>query len=164
MIPVLRVFAIAVYAQIVGRQACVALLAVAGAHLPRLVAQIHLVEHVHERRKLAANRVTRIHAVADGNEADTLLPEVDLRVEARFHIIASHAAEVLGDDDANLARVNVRNEMFPAGALEVAAAVAVVRVVAVVGEAVLVGIAFKLPLLESDLSRVFFHVTSKIQT
>ena len=136
VIPVLRVFAVAIDAQIVGWQARVALLVVACPHLPRLVAQIHLVKHVHKRRKLAADRVDCIHAVADGNKADVLLTEIDFGVKTCLDVIATHAAEILGDDDANLARVNVHDELFPSGTVKVAAAVAVVRVVPAVGEAI----------------------------
>ena len=71
-------------------------------------------------------------------------------IEARFHIIAPHATEILGDDDANLASIDVRYELLPAGTLEVAAAEAVVCVVTAIGEAVLASIAFKLPLLIGD--------------
>ena len=96
----------------------------------------HLVEHVHERRKLAADRIARIHAVANGDKADALLTEIDFGVKTRLDVIATHAAEILGDDDANLARVNVHDELFPSGTVEAAAAVAIVRVVPTVRETI----------------------------
>ena len=134
----------------------IALLAVAGTHLSRLVAQIHFVQHIHKWRKLAADGIGSIHAIADGDKADALLPEIDFRVEACLHIIASYAAEVFGDDGTDFACVDVRNELFPAGALEVAATEAVVCVVTAIGEAMLVSIAFKLSFLRRDLSRCVF--------
>ena len=76
-----------------------------------------------------------------------MLAEEHLRIKACFQIIASNPAHVLGKNHADLACFHVGNQALPAGAVEVASAPAVIRVVPAVGKAVLGSIAFKIALL-----------------
>ncbi len=150
MIFVFRVFAVAVYAQVVGRQSAIALLTVASTHFLGLITQVHFVQHIHERCKLAANWVDRVNTVADGDEANALLSKVNFRVKTCFHIVTPDATQVFRDDDADKSRVNVRNQLLPSGAFKVAAAVTVVCVMAAVRKTVLVSIVGQVRFLVRD--------------
>ena len=101
MILVCRVFPVAVHAQRICRLSAVAPLPEECAHLLRLFPQVHLVQHVHEWRELAADGIHRVHAIADGDEPYTLAPEVHLGVETGLDVIAPDAAQVFCDDGSN---------------------------------------------------------------
>ncbi|MCQ2408902.1 MAG: hypothetical protein MJ065_10310, partial [Oscillospiraceae bacterium] len=81
MVLVIRIFPITVHTKVIGRQTGFAFLAITGTHLFRLIAHIHVVQNIHEWRKLAADRIDGVHAVTDSNEADALAPEIHFRVK-----------------------------------------------------------------------------------
>ena len=49
--------------------------------LSRLVMQVHLIEHVEDRRKLVAVASHIVHTAVNSNEANTLFRKIDFRVE-----------------------------------------------------------------------------------
>ena len=100
--------------------------------------------------KLVAVLVVAVHAVGDGNKVDAVLPEEYLRVKSGLQIVTPRPAHILDDHMGNLARLNIRDELLPCRALEIAAAPAVVRIVSAVGVASLLGIAFEVFFLIHD--------------
>ena len=100
--------------------------------------------------KLVAVLVVAVHAVGDGNKVDAVLPEEYLRVKSGLQIVTPRPAHILDDHMGNLARFNVCDKLFPCRTLKIAAAPAVVRIVAAVGVASLLGIAFEVFFLIHD--------------
>lgn len=96
-----------------------------------------------------------IHAVGDGDKSDIVLTEHHFRIKSCFKIVAPDSAHILRQNHANLSGFHVGNQAFPAGAVEIAAAPSVVRVVLAVGESMLIGVILQIELLRWDLSRIF---------
>ena len=150
VILVLRVFLIAIDGAVGGGLAGLALDADGGFLLAAQVAQIPFVHDVEEGGKLIAVLVIAVHAVGNRNKVDAVLPEEYLRVKACLQIVTPCPAHILDDHMGNLARLNVCDELLPCWALEIAAAPAVVGVMAAVGVASLLGVAFEVFFLIHD--------------
>lgn len=116
-------------------------------YLSRMGDVLHDVE---EGGKFIAVLVIAVHAVGDGNKVNAVLPEEYLRVKAGLQIVTPRPAHILDDHMGNLTRLNVCNELLPCRTLEIAAAPAVVGIVAAVGVASLLGIAFEVFFLIHD--------------
>ena len=86
----------------------------------------------------------------DSDKMNGFLLEINLRVEARLQVVASDAAHVLDQHRVDFISFNIGKHPLPAGALEVAAAESVVRIVLAVGEAMLVSIILQIELLVHD--------------
>ena len=91
-----------------------------------------------------------IHAVGDGDKSDIVLTEHHFRIKSCFKIVAPDSAHILRQNHANLSGFHVGNQAFPAGAVEIAAAPSVVRIVLAVGESMLVSIILQIELLVHD--------------
>ena len=150
MVFVFRVFPVAVNGTVGSRLAGFTLDADGGFLLAAQVAQIPLVHDVEEGGKLIAVLVVAVHAVGDGHKVNAALPEEHLRVKSGLQIVTPCPAHILDDHMGNLARLNIRDELFPRWTLKVAAAPAVVGIVPPVGVASLLGIAFEVFFLIHD--------------
>ena len=91
-----------------------------------------------------------VHAVGNGDKSDIVLTEHDFRIKSCFKIVAPDSAHILRQNHANLSGFHVGNQAFPAGAVEIAAAPSVVRVVLAVGESMLIGVILQIELLVHD--------------
>ena len=147
---VLRVFLIAVDGAVGGGLAGFPLDTNGGFLLAAQVAQIPLVHDVEEGRKLVAVLVVAVHAVGDGHKVDAVLPEEYLRVKAGLQIITTRPTHVLDNDMGYLTCLNVRHQLFPCRTLKIAAAPAIIGIVAAVGVASLLGVAFEVSFLIHD--------------
>ena len=116
-------------------------------YLSRMGDVLHNVE---EGGKFIAVLVIAVHAVGNGNKVDTVLPEEHLRVKPGLQIITTGPAHVLDNDMGHLPSLNVRHQLLPCGTVKVAAAPAVIGIVAAVGVASLLGIAFEIFFLIHD--------------
>ncbi len=105
---------------------------------------------VEEGGKFIAVLVITVHAVGDGNKVDAVLPEEYLRVKSGLQIVAPCPAHILDNHMGNLTRLNVCDELLPCRALEIAAAPSVIGIVAAVGVAPLLGVAFEVFFLIHD--------------
>ncbi len=105
---------------------------------------------VEEGGKFIAVLVITVHAVGDGNKVDAVLPEEYLRVKSGLQIVTPRPAHILDNHMGNLARFNVRHQLFPCRTLEIAAAPSIIGIVAAVGVASLLGIAFEVFFLIHD--------------
>lgn len=52
--------------------------------------------------KVVFRLIGAVHAIVDGNEANAVLREGDLRIEAHTEIVTTHATEVFYKDNAHL--------------------------------------------------------------
>ena len=114
------------------------------------VAQIPLVHDIEEGRKFVAVLVVAVHAVGDSHKVDAMLSEEHLRVKACLQVITTGPTHVLDDHMSNLSGLDVRHQLLPCRTLEIAAAPAVIGIVAAVGVASLLGIAFEVFFLIHD--------------
>ena len=147
---VLRVFLIAVDGTVGGWLAGFPLDPNGGFLLAAQVTKIPFVHDVEEGRKLVAVLVITVHAVGNGNKVDAMLPEEYLRVKAGLQIVTPRPAHILDNDMGHLACFNVRHQLFPCRTLEIAAAPSIIGIVAAVGVASLLGIAFEVFFLIHD--------------
>ena len=109
-----------------------------------------VLHYVEERGEVVILRLVAVHAVGDGNKVDAVLPEEYLRVESRLQIITTRPAHVLDNDMGYLSGLNVRHQPFPCGTVKITAAPAVIGVMAAVGVASLLGVAFEVFFLIHD--------------
>jgi len=114
------------------------------------VAQVPLVHDIEEGRKFIAVLIVAVHAVGNGNKVDTVLPEENLRVKAGLQVITTRPTHVLDNDMGHLSGLNVRHQPLPCGTVKIAAAPAIIGIVAAVGVASLLGIAFEVFFLIHD--------------
>ena len=147
---VLRVFLIAVDGTVGGWLAGFPLDPNGGFLLAAQVTKIPFVHDVEEGRKLVAVLVITVHAVGNGNKVDAMLPEEYLCVKAGLQIVTPRPAHILDNDMGHLACFNVRHQLFPCRTLEIAAAPSILGIVAAVGVASLLGIAFEVFFLIHD--------------
>ena len=105
---------------------------------------------VEEGGKFIAVLVIAVHAVGDGNKVNAVLPEEYLRVKSGLQIVAPRPAHILDDHMGDFARLNICNELLPCRPLKVAAAPSVIGIVAAVGVASLLGVAFEVFFLIHD--------------
>ena len=150
MVFVFRVFLVAIDSTVGSGLAGFALDADGGFLLAAQVAQIPLVHDIEEGGKLIAVLVVAVHAVGNGDKVDAVLPEEYLRVKAGLQIVAPRPAHIFDDHMGNLACFNVRHQLFPCRTLEIAAAPSIISIVAAVGVASLLGIAFEVFFLIHD--------------
>ena len=106
--------------------------------------------------KVVFRLIGAVHAVIDGNEANAVLREGDLRIEAHTEVISTHPAEVFYKDNAHLTGFNVGNQPFPIWTLKIRAAPSVVRIDRYIRKIPFTGIAREHILLRRDLSRYVF--------
>ena len=120
-----------------------------------LIFEIPFVHDVQERHKFARFGVLVVHAVGNGDKSDIVLAEHHFRIKSCFKVVAPQSAHVLDEHRADFSGFHVDNQAFPAGAVEIAAAPSVIRIVFAVGEAMLVSVILQIKLLRRDLSRWF---------
>ena len=105
---------------------------------------------IEKRREIILGLIGAVHAVIDGNEANAVLREGDLRIEAHTELITTHATEVFYKDNAHLTGFNVGNQAFPAWALKIRTAPTVVRINRYIRKISFTGIAREHILLMDD--------------
>ena len=116
-------------------------------YLSRMGDVLHDIE---KRREIILGLIGAVHAVIDGNEANAVLREGDLRIEAHTELITTHATEVFYKDNAHLTGFNVGNQAFPAWALKIRTAPTVVRINRYIRKISFTGIAREHILLMDD--------------
>ena len=116
-------------------------------YLSRMGDVLHDIE---ERREIILGLIGAVHAVVDGNKANAVLWEGDLRIEAHTEVITTHSAEIFYKDNANLTGFNVGNQAFPVRALKICAAPTVVRIYRYIRKIPFMGIAREHILLMDD--------------
>ena len=141
---------------IAGVFALVALRPIYGADLLGGITSVKIVHDVQKGSEIILGLIGAVHAVVDGNEANAVLWEGDLRVEAHTEVITTHAAEVFYKDNAHLTGFNVGNQPFPIWTLKIRAAPSVVRIDRYIRKIPFTGIAREHILLRRDLSRYVF--------
>ena len=141
---------------IAGVFALVALCPIDGADLLACITSVKIVHDIEKRREIILGLVGAVHAVVDGNEANAVLREGDLRIEAHTEVITTHPTEVFYKDNAHLTGFNVGNQAFPVGTLKIRAAPTVVRIDRYIRKIPFTGIAREHILLRRDLSRYVF--------
>lgn len=141
---------------IAGVFALVALCPIDGADLLACITSVKIVHDIEKGCKVVFRLIGAVHAVIDGNEANAVLREGDLRIEAHTEVITTHSAEVFYKDNANLTGFNVGNQPFPIWTLKIRAAPSVVRIDRYIRKISFTGIAREHILLRRDLSRYVF--------
>ena len=116
-------------------------------YLSRMGDVLHDIE---KGRKVVFRLVGAVYAVVDGNEANAVLREGDLRIEAHTEVITTHATEVFYKDNAHLTGFNVGNQAFPVGTLKIRTAPTVVRIDRYIRKIPFTGIAREHILLMND--------------
>ena len=103
------------------------------------------VEYIHDRRHVHSRVFgnSRIHIVADGNEADIVGWEQIIRVLPHLNIVSAEAAEILDDDHIDSAVLGILQQSLYTGAVEVGSAPAVVDLLVNNLKSILMGILFK---------------------
>ena len=150
MVFVIRVFLIAIDGAVGGGLAGFPLDPNGGFLLAAQVTKIPFVHDVEEGRKFVAVLVITVHAVGNGNKVDAVLPEEYLRVKTCLQVITTSPAHILDNDMGHLSGLDVRHQPFPCGTVKISAAPSVIGIVAAVGVASLLGIAFEVFLLIHD--------------
>ena len=105
---------------------------------------------IEKGRKVVFRLIGAVHAVIDGNEANAVLREGDLRIEAHTEIVTTHATEVFYKDNAHLTGFNIGNQAFPVWALKIRTAPTVVRIDRYIRKIPFTGIAREHILLMND--------------
>ena len=140
---VLRVLPVAVDRVIGGGLASVSSGLICRTLFPAAIPQKPFIYDIKERHKFSRTAVRAVHAVADSDKPDTLLPKEDLGIKSSLEIVASDPAHVLGDDTADLPSLNVGNQPLPGRALEITPRPSIVRVVDTICKAALGRIALQ---------------------
>ena len=147
---VLRVFQIPVDGVIAGVFALIALCPIDGADLLACITSVKIVHDIEKGCKVVFRLIGAVHAVIDGNEANAVLREGDLRIEAHTEIVTTHATEVFYKDNAHLTSFNVGNQAFPVWTLKIRTAPTVVRINRYIRKIPFTGIAREHILLMND--------------
>ena len=100
--------------------------------------------------KVVFRLIGAVHAVVDGNKANAVLREGDLRIEAHTEVITTYPAEVFYKDNAHLTGFNVGNQPFPVWTLKIRTAPTVVRIDRYIRKIPFTGIAREHILLMND--------------
>ena len=150
MILVLRVFLVAIDGAVGGGLAGFPFDPNGGFLLAAQVTKIPFVHDVEEGRKFVAVLIVAVHAVGNRHKVDAVLPEEYLRVKAGLQVITTGPAHILDNDMGNLSGLDVRHQPFPCGTVKITAAPSVIGIVAAVGVASLLGIAFEVFFLIHD--------------
>ena len=135
---------------IAGVFALVALCPIDGADLLACITSVKIVHDIEKRREIILGLVGAVYAVVDGNEANAVLREGDLRIEAHTEIVTTHATEVFYKDNAHLTSFNVGNQAFPVWTLKIRTAPTVVRIDRYIRKIPFMGIAREHILLMND--------------
>ena len=109
-----------------------------------------VLHNVEEGGKFIAVLIVAVHAVGDGNKVNAVLPEEYLRVKSGLQIITTSPTHVFDDYMSNLSGLDVLHQLLPSGTVKVAAAPSVIGIVAAVGVAPLLGVAFEVFFLIHD--------------
>ena len=136
--------------------ALVALCPIDGADLLACITSVKIVHDIEKRREIILGLVGAVYAVVDGNEANAVLREGNLRIEAHTEVITTHPAEIFYQHNAHLTGFNVGNQPFPIWTLKTRAAPSVVRIDRYIRKISFTGIAREHILLRRDLSRYVF--------
>ena len=113
-----------------------------------------VLKEVLEGHQLAALGVLCVHAVIDGDVADTELGEALLDVQSSVQLVAAQAGEVLSDDDTHFAVLHIGQQPLEVRAIKICHGVAVIHIELWVRKVVVSGVLFQNFLLRIDLSRV----------
>ena len=135
---------------IAGVFALVALCPIDGADLLGSITSVKIVHDIKKRREIILGLIGAVHAIVDGNEANSVLREGDLRIEAHTEIVTTHATEVFYKDNAHLTSFNVGNQAFPVWTIKIRTAPAVVRINRYIRKIPFTGIAREHILLMND--------------
>ena len=135
---------------IAGVFALVALCPIDGADLLGSITSVKIVHDIEKRREIILGLIGAVHAIVDGNEANAVLREGDLRIEAHTEVITTHATEVFYKDNAHLTSFNVGNQAFPVWTIKIRTAPAVVRINRYIRKIPFTGIAREHILLMND--------------
>ena len=149
MLRIIRVLDVTI-GRLAHRLTGIALDLIADAPLFADIAGIPLVHDIEKGRKVVFRLVGAVYAVVDGNEANAVLREGDLRIEAHTEVITTHATEVFYKDNAHLTGFNVGNQAFPIGPFKIRAAPTVVRIDRYIRKIPFTGIAREHILLMND--------------
>ena len=147
---VLRVFQIPVDGVVAGVFALVALRPIDGADLLGGITSVKIVHDVQKGSEIILGLIGAVHAVVDGNEANAVLRECDLRIEAHTEIVTTHATEIFYQHNAHLTGFNVGNQAFPVWTLKIRTAPSVVRIHRYIRKIPFTGIAREHILLMND--------------
>lgn len=79
---------------------------------------VKIVHDIEKRREIILGLIGAVHAIVDGSEANAVLREGDLRIEAHTEVISTYPAEVFYKDNAHLTGFNVGNQAFPVWTLK----------------------------------------------
>ena len=135
---------------IAGVFALIALCPIDGADLLACITSVKIVHDIEKRREIILGLVGAVYAVVDGNEANSVLREGDLRIEAHTEVITTHATEVFDQDNTHLTGFNVENQAFPVWTIKIRTAPAVVRINRYIRKIPFTGIAREHILLMND--------------
>lgn len=105
---------------------------------------------VEEGRKFVAVLIVAVHAVGNRHKVDTVLPEEYLRVKAGLQVITTGPAHILDNHMGHFSSFDVRHQLLPSRTVKITAAPSVIGIVAAVGVASLLGIAFEVFFLIHD--------------
>lgn len=103
------------------------------------------VEDIHDRRHIHACVFghSRIHIVAYGNEPDIVGREQIIRILPHLNIVSAEAAEVLDNNNVDLAVLGILQQPLYAGTVEIGTTPAVIDILVDDLKSVLMGILFK---------------------
>lgn len=97
-----------------------------------------------------------VHAVSNGNKANIVLAEHNLRVEACFKVIAPNAAHIFCQNHPDFPGLYICNQVLPSGTVKVSAAPSIIRIMFAVCETMFISVVLQIALLRRDLSRRVF--------
>ena len=81
-----------------------------------------------------------VHAVVNGDKADILFRECDFRVKPYFEIVAPEAGHILDNDRPHKPRLHIGHHLLETGPLKIGPGIAIVGIVADIGESVFAGV------------------------
>lgn len=104
------------------------------------IAQIQLVGDIQKRCVFCAVAVLTVDVVADGDKADALFPEENLRVKSSLEVVPPNPGHILRDDNADVARLHFDDETPPVRPVEILPRKSVINEMDGVQKAVLGGV------------------------
>ena len=99
-----------------------------GTDLARNITGVHLIHNILERRDLVFSLVA-VHQIVDGDKADIVVGEENIRVMPDGNVISAETGQILDHDDGNIAHFNIIQQCLKTGTVEIGAGVTVVHVV-----------------------------------
>ena len=97
-----------------------------------------------------------VYAIIDGDKTNIFVGKHDLGVHSDFQIVSSKPGHILDDHAINIPCINIGQHFLEARTIEVCAAVTIIYIELVVGNASVLCVLLQNLLLRRDLSRVFF--------